>query len=112
MRMGDVQNSIGRSFEVQALAQQATLAGETAVRQTERQLAREHTRQESQVSAQSETQAGEDLSIDRAPQQPDPRRGRRRYFTRYSGIGPLLVEIIDDDPAPSPSSSPHLDIIA
>ncbi len=111
MRPGDVQNTIGRSFEVQALAQQAILAGETAVRQTERQLAREHQRQGSQVAAQSEAQAGEELNINNAPQPPDPRRNRRRYITRYAGYGPLLVEIVHDDPSPGPGNT-SLDIMA
>jgi hypothetical protein len=89
MRLGDIQNLVGKTLDVQALTQVAVSHPDLAVRQTEKNLAMQRQHQQAMVQEGAESSASgiaDDAEGRRAAPQP-----RKRYRLAWkSGQGASL----------------------
>jgi hypothetical protein len=82
MGFGDNLNQIGRTFEVQALYQQALLQSDLEIRQSERRLNAQRRQKELTVQPGQETlpQAGVDMELSHRNSDTNPKYGSGRHL--------------------------------
>jgi hypothetical protein len=109
MGMMDLQNLVGRSFETQAIYQQAVSQADQALRQAERRLDEERRRRQAQVEEGSESAAGAALDFDADKKRDHARREPYRSYRLGRGGQAAAAEL--ETPGPPPPGG-HIDLTA